>query len=193
MQDTSPYRNTASDAAHKKSLQEKSSPPPPPRDADRWRARFYLRLFARTLETFREEAGNVKGSKNAFDSEVTNWFDANASELVRLLVHAIPAEDDDATLLRDAARAVRALCAAAGTGVARERVVPALMREDLEDRYLATATPIAFAAALPALRAGGAGGVHARVRRAGMFENANARTLGRRPRRRRRNFIRAVS
>ena len=147
-QDTSPYGD-ASDAAHKKSLQEKSSPPPPPRDADRWRARFYLRLFARTLETFREEAGNVKGSKNAFDSEVTNWFDANASELVRLLVHAIPAEDDDATLLRDAARAVRALCAAAGAGVARERVVPALTREDLEDRYLATATPIAFAAALP--------------------------------------------
>ena len=147
-QDRSPYGD-ASDAAHKKSLQEKSSPPPPPRDADRWRARFYLRLFARTLETFREEAGNVKGSKNAFDSEVTNWFDANASELVRLLVHAIPAEDDDATLLRDAARAVRALCAAAGAGVARERVVPALTREDLEDRYLATATPIAFAAALP--------------------------------------------
>ena len=147
-QDTSPYGD-ASDAAHKKSLQEKSSPPPPPRDADRWRARFYLRLFARTLETFREEAGNVKESKNAFDSEVTRWFDANASELVRLLVHAIPAEDDDATLLRDAARAVRALCAAAGAGVARERVVPALTREDLEDRYLATATPIAFAAALP--------------------------------------------
>ena len=147
-QDTSPYGD-ASDAAHKKSLQEKSSPPPPPRDADRWRARFYLRLFARTLETFREEAGNVKGSKNAFDSEVTRWFDANASELVRLVVHAIPVEDDDATLLRDAARAVRALCAAAGAGVARERVVPALTREDLEDRYLATATPIAFAAALP--------------------------------------------
>ena len=38
---------------------------------------------------------------------------------------------------------------AAGAGVARERVVPALTREDLEDRYLATATPIAFAAALP--------------------------------------------
>ena len=105
-QDTSPYGD-ASDAAHKKSLQEKSSPPPPPRDADRWRARFYLRLFARTLETFREEAGNVKESKNAFDSEVTRWFDANASELVRLLVHAIPAEDDDATLSRRGA-AVRA-------------------------------------------------------------------------------------
>ena len=139
-------------AAHKKSLglQKKSSPPPPPRDADRWRARFYLRLFARTLETFREEAGNVKESlKNAFDSEVTGWFDANASELARLLVRAIPEEDDDATLRRDAARAVRALCAAAGAGVARERVVPALTREDLEDRYLATATPIALAAALP--------------------------------------------
>ena len=144
-----PSHGDASHAAHKKSLQKKSSPPPPPRDADRWRARFYLRLFARTLETFREEAGKVKESKNAFDSEVTGWFDANASELVRLLVRAIPAEDDDATLRRDAARAVRALCAAAGAGVARERVVPALTREDLEDRYLATATPIALAAALP--------------------------------------------
>ena len=144
-------------AAHKKSLglQKKSSPPPPPElPADRWRARFYLRLFARTLETFREEAlvhRNVKESKNAFDfsKKVTGWFDANASELARLLVRAIPAEDDDATLRRDAARAVRALCAAAGAGVARERVVPALTREDLEDRYLATATPIALAAALP--------------------------------------------
>ena len=109
-QDTSPYGD-ASDAAHKKVFKKVFSSSSAARRRPVARARFYLRLFARTLETFREEAGNVKGSKNAFDSEVTRWFDANASELVRLLVHAIPG------------RTTTRLCSATrrGAGVVRGR------------------------------------------------------------------------
>ena len=152
-----------------------------PRDVDRWRARFFLRLFARTMETFREEAvsradvadddGRLPDAADATfggrstEPRFVRWFDANAAELARLLVRSIPRDDADATLRRDAAAAVRALCAAAGAGVARERVVPALTEPERADvsvgADLTTAMPIALAAAVPH---GGQGALEAFVR-----------------------------
>ena len=131
-----------------------SIPPDRRRDADRWRARFYLRLFARTLETVREEAARAFTSVQSRDvthrmpPELIGWFDANAAELARLLARFVPEDDADAASRRDAARAARSLCLAAGAGVARERVVAALTDQSgLVDA--AASIPIALAAALP--------------------------------------------
>lgn len=141
-------------------------------DADffRFRARFYLRLFARTLETFRDEAllrreTNVPENENlfttadkkndaaardepsvAFAAPVARWFASNASDLVHALVLSVPKDDADATLRRDAARATKALCVAAGETVARDVIVPALTSAAADPAF---ATPVALAAALP--------------------------------------------
>jgi hypothetical protein len=56
---------------------------------DRFRARFYLRLFARTLETFRDEEEallrretKVPENDERFKESVARWFASNASALI---------------------------------------------------------------------------------------------------------------
>ena len=133
---------------------------------DRFRARFYLRLFARTLETFRDEAALRSLNPNVFfpsksddkktlpnddgktfKESVARWFASNASALISTLVLSVPKDDgEDATLRRDAARATKALCVAAGETVARDVIVPALTSATADPLF---ATPVALAAALP--------------------------------------------
>ncbi len=133
---------------------------------DRFRARFYLRLFARTLETFRDEAAlrslipNVSfpsksDDKKAlpnddgktFKESVARWFASNASALISTLVLSVAKDDgEDATLRRDAARATKALCECAGETVSVTKIVPALTSATADPLF---ATPVALAAALP--------------------------------------------
>jgi hypothetical protein len=133
---------------------------------DRFRARFYLRLFARTLETFRDEAAlrslipNVSFPSKSddkktlpnddgktFKESVARWFASNASALISTLVLSVAKDDgEDATLRRDAARATKALCECAGETVSVTKIVPALTSATADPLF---ATPVALAAALP--------------------------------------------
>lgn len=131
---------------------------------DRFRARFYLRLFARTLETFRDEAAlrslnpNVPEKSDdkktlpnddgkTFKESVARWFASNASALISTLVLSVSKDDgEDATLRRDAARATKALCECAGETVSVTKIVPALTSATADPLF---ATPVALAAALP--------------------------------------------
>ena len=121
---------------------------------DRFRARFYLRLFARTLETFRDEEEallrretKVPENDERFKESVARWFASNASALIHTLVLSVPKDDgEDATLRRDAARATKALCECAGETVSVTKIVPALTSATADPLF---ATPVALAAALP--------------------------------------------
>jgi hypothetical protein len=125
-----------------------------PIQTDRFRARFYLRLFARTLETFRDEEEallrretKVPENDERFKESVARWFASNASALIHTLVLSVPNGDgEDATLRRDAARATKALCECAGETVSVTKIVPALTSATADPLF---ATPVALAAALP--------------------------------------------
>ena len=164
-QDTSPYGD-ASDAA-----QKIASPPPPPR-LGRWRARFYLRRA--DAGDVPRRGGNVKESKMLLTRKSRGGL-TPTRRAVRLLVHAIPEEDDAATCSATrrgrcgrCARRGRRRAQARGPGPDARGPGGPISRDRDAHRVRRCA------------RTAGRGrwSVHARARRAGMFETQtlNART-----------------
>jgi hypothetical protein len=138
---------------------------------DRFRARFYLRLFARTLETFRDEEEallrretKVPENDERFKESVARWFASNASALIHTLVLSVPNGDgEDATLRRDAARADEGALRVRGRNRFSHKNRPGV---DERDRRPFVRDARRARRRAPALRTGRFGNVRARIRRA---------------------------